>query len=335
MTVERGPVRWDDVAKSLDCSEAQLLRSVLAPSPRGYVLGALSEILLQDALEAEGFESVRIVEKPPGGFREKRSDARGDLYVRRHGSSEDQWWVVECKGLKSNAEKHIYRDGISRDAAFNYLAARAFPRAGHADKRYARMQRDYESARAKYVSENPAGAFPSLHQNPDLPGAEVYDLGGLWADKRELRAFLESLPDVAFTTDFLRGRGVFSLLQTHKPNRRKCPQTGITQAAPLRADFSVLAVDLFLRTGRHEFVFAASTRLNTSPSSPSHLYQNYTIDILVRDIKREPRVHLPWRTSFSTCVAGDSPWSVGLDETQVDRRSDDLSTFLDPVDDVE
>ncbi|MCA9316250.1 MAG: hypothetical protein R3F05_02270 [Planctomycetota bacterium] len=317
------------MATSLRCSERQLLRAVLSPNPRGYVLGAISEILLRDRLRRQGFECHRIVEKPAGGFREKRADVRGDLYVRPRGSKSDGWWVVECKGLKSNAEKHLYASGITRDAAYKYLADRAFPPAGHVRKRYERMRRAHQTARAKFKTAHPGKSFPRLRQDRSAPGSESHDLSGLWRDSDELHAYVRSLPARMLGREFTRGHGVFSILQTHKPSVRKDPRTGKSQAAPLRTDFSVLAVDLFLRTGRHEFVFAAAESLNSSPQSPNHLYQNYTIDVLVPGLKPRPCVQRPWFDSFSSCVARTKPSRRKLDESQLDRRRESLSGFFD------
>lgn len=334
MPRRRRRVRWRDVAAQLKCTEDQLVRAILSPSPRGYVIGAVAEILLQDRLRKQGLESLRIVEKPAGGNREKKAGVRGDLYVRPRGSRKDRWWVVECKGLKSNAEKHMHRHGIGRDAAFKFLAARAFPAAGHETRRYKRIMRKYATAKAAFIAAHPGKRFPGVRQARWSAGSEVCDLSKIWSSRDTLRRYLDSLPDAMFEGEFIKGRGVFSILQTHKPNRRDDPVTGIKQAAPLKSDFSVLAVDLFLRTGRHEFVYAAANQLNTSPTAPNHLYQNYTIDILIPGRKRRPIVKHPWYTSFSECVRKNNPPRRKVVPSQLDRRTQDLSALFESADDA-
>lgn len=334
MARHRRRVLWRDVAAQLKCTEDQLVRAMLSPSPRGYVLGALSEIILQERLNQSGFESRRIVEKPAGGNLSKQAGVRGDLYVRGKGSRKNRWWVVECKGLKSNAEKHVYGQFISRDAAFGFLAARAFPPARHKTKKYARVMRDYAKARTSFLAAHPTGRFPGVRQARRSPGAEVYDLSGVWRSRDALRRYIDSLNDTMFEDEFVKGRGVFSVLQTHKPNKRKDPVTGIERAAPLKSDFSVLAVDLFLRTGRHEFVYAAANQLNTSPTAPNHLYQNYTIDVLVPGRKRRPRVQPPWYWSFVDCVRSHAPRRRKLDPSQLDLRTQDLAALFEAADDA-
>ena len=93
------------ISKMFGCSIAHFLEALEdSPSSRGYIAGALSEILLRHYLESKGYELVRIVEKPAGGNDAKNSEARGDFYARKRGSKEDLWLVVESKGLKSNSE---------------------------------------------------------------------------------------------------------------------------------------------------------------------------------------------------------------------------------------
>lgn len=74
------------------------LRAILySANARGYLLGALSELLLSQYLMEHGFEVLRIKEKWVG---EKHH--HGDFYVRREG--DEDWYILESKGLKSNSE---------------------------------------------------------------------------------------------------------------------------------------------------------------------------------------------------------------------------------------
>ncbi len=70
---------------------------LISGNARGYILGAVTELLLKQELNNLGFETVRIREKWEG--EKKHHD---DYYVRRPSGP---WFVVESKGIKSNSEK--------------------------------------------------------------------------------------------------------------------------------------------------------------------------------------------------------------------------------------
>ncbi len=64
---------------------------------RGYLIGAISELKLRYLLATQGYHINRIPEKWEG---EKKHFA--DFYVSEDGAV---WYLLEVKGLKSNAEK--------------------------------------------------------------------------------------------------------------------------------------------------------------------------------------------------------------------------------------
>ena len=84
---------------------------IKSPGAEGYILGNLGEELFKEYANSIGYEALRIKEKPEGGNNAKSDDARGDFYIRKIGSTKDEWLVVECKGVKSNAEK---RSGLTK-----------------------------------------------------------------------------------------------------------------------------------------------------------------------------------------------------------------------------
>ena len=75
-------------------------------------------------------------------------------------------------------------------------------------------------------------------------------------------------------------RAPVRLIQTHMPSQRT-DKLGIKSTGPLKDEFNILCLDLFIRTGKHEFVFVNSQNLNAQAKSPNHLQQNYTVDILL------------------------------------------------------
>lgn len=291
-----------------------------SPSSRGYIIGAISEFLLKQLLENTNFEVYRIIEKPSGGFDAKSEEARGDFYIRKKGIKEDKWFVIESKGLKSNAE--FNRSQLdSKDKVYNFLEGRAFPPSGLKKKKYVSGLKTYTRAKKEWEAENPGRDFPPFAWDPETPGSESYDLSGLWETKEDLRQWVESFPDTAFTEQAYKDlKGPIALLDTHAPITRVGPITGKKQAAPLVSEFSIMAVNLFLRTGKHQFVYMNPARISHSPSSPEHLYQNYTIDILVQGKKEDVRISHPWYEGIQECIEKANPVTRSLDPTQIDTR---------------
>jgi len=108
------------------------------------------------------------------------------------------------------------------------------------------------------------------------------------------------------------------ILETHLVSGT-AGRAGRIIATPKRSEFHVLAVDLFLRTHRHEFVFASSARLESPPKHPDHLKQNYIIDILVPGFDTIPTLPAPWTLDFESLFRTlTNP--VKRNEMQVDER---------------
>lgn len=300
----------------------------MSPGSQGSIAGAISEVILFRHLQEEGFEVLRIKEKPRGGNDEKNPEARGDFYVRRRNQKEDAWLVVESKGLKSNSE---FR-GSKLDSAekvLRFLRPRAFGRLEDKRKAYEKGKRTYEKERAKWESTNPGMRFPPFSWDKTSPGPETYDLSGIWESEADLKSWAYSLPSVRFSEDAYRNRaGALAILETHQPSQREAPITRKTQAAPLVNDFSVMAVDLFFRTGKHDFAFMNSKLISHSPSSPEHLYQNYTIDILIPGLKEDPILKEPWFPSLSSLIEQTAPSPIRIDRSQVDDRVHRMERIL-------
>ena len=87
-----------EYAKETFGADENLLLEALCSSPnsRGYIIGAVSEVLLKGHLEALDYEVLRIVEKPSGGNLAQSEEARGDFYARKRESQDNAWLVIEC-----------------------------------------------------------------------------------------------------------------------------------------------------------------------------------------------------------------------------------------------
>lgn len=289
-----------------------------SPSAKGYIAGAISEVILKDYLEGKGFEVLRIKEKPSGGNNAKSADARGDFYIRNKGSDIDEWLVVESKGLKSNSE---FRGGKldSKVKLFKFLQRRAFPPLN--SEIHKKGYNTYLKAKTGWEKKNSGKKFPPFLWNTEFPGPEACNLKGVWKNEKDLKSWVESQPEDSFLEEAYRElKGPIAILETHQPSKRVAPITGIDQAAPLVVDFNIMTVDLFLRTGKHEFVFMNANEISHSPSSPEHLYQNYIVDILVKEKKDSLKISPPWYDDILECITKTQPVVRKLDESQLDTR---------------
>ncbi len=311
------------LAKHFAVDEKTIVEALkLSPSAQGYIHGAISEILLIDYLVQNDFEVLRIKEKPAGGFDEKKVGYKGDFLIKKKG--EDNYYVVECKGLKTNSEfrsaetsaSHVKK--LTKNQAFNAL------------KKFININKEsifnkgyssYLKAKECWESKNTGKSFPSFNWNRTFPGPDNVDLTPFFQSLDRLEEFVNDCNEELLSEKSFRNRcGLYKILQTHKPSTRIDPDTDITQAAPLSSDFSILAVDLFQRLGQHIFVFVNPDVISHSPTSPNHLYQNYIIDIIVPGIKDELVISHPWYTNIEECIKQTNPKKVEYDESQIDYR---------------
>jgi hypothetical protein len=290
-----------------------------SPGAEGYILGNLGEDLFKEYAESLGYEAHRIKEKPEGGNNAKSEDARGDFYIRKKTSKKDEWLVVECKGVKSNSEK---RSGLTQlNSCLNILSKHTVDRDKHVISIYKSGELAYNKVKAEW--ENKVGKkFPKFNWSKINPGSGIPDLTGLWKSEDEIMKWLEKIPSDNFNEDaYWNLTAPIRLLQTHMPSTRIDEVTKIKSTGPLVSEFNILCVDLFLKTGKHEFVFVNATQLNHQAKSPNHLQQNYTIDILTaKDGFKRHKLLYPWYDDLDECIEKTSPTPRKLDKSQLDGR---------------
>ncbi len=290
-----------------------------SPGAEGYILGNLAEEEFKDYANSLGYDALRIKEKPEGGNNSKSEDARGDFYIRKFDSKKDEWLVVECKGVKSNSEKRCGLTSVS--TCVNFLKKHSVIRNKHIESIYKSGLKAYKSRKENY---NKSGKedFPDFRWNNINPGSGVPDLSGIWKNEDEIKSWIKSIDSNLFCDDaFWNLTAPIRLLQTHMPSSRIDPVTKIKSTGPLVSEFNILCVDLFLKTGKHEFVFVNSAQLNHQAKSPNHLQQNYTIDILVeKDNFSRHSLLKPWYDNLEFCIQETNPVYRKLDESQLDRR---------------
>jgi len=291
----------------------------MSPGAEGYILGSIGELLFKEYMVSLGYEALRIKEKPEGGYNAKSADARGDFYIRKKDSNEDKWYVVECKGVKSNSEK---RSGLLKQSScINLLNKHTVDRNKHVLSIYKSGKKAYDNSKEKW-EENNKGNFPNFKWSKSNPGAGIPNLNALWNSKEEIEKWLKSFPENDFSEDaYWNLTAPIRLLQTHMPSTRTDPETKIKSTGPLVTEFNILSVDLFLKTGKHEFVFANANDLNPQGKSPNHLQQNYTIDILTsKDNYTRHNLLEPWYETIEECIEATKPKPRKLDKSQLDER---------------
>ena len=149
---------------------------------------------------------------------------------------------------------------------------------------------------------------------------------GAWENERknrkeEIQEWLDSFASDKFTENaYWNLEAPIRLIQTHMPSQRT-DGLGIKSTGPLVTEFNILCVDLYLRTGKHEFVFANSQDLNHQAAAPNHLQQNYTIDILTeKDGFKRHQLLEPWYDDIEECIEKSKPTPRKIDESQLDYR---------------
>lgn len=308
------------IEKKFGISERKFLE-VLEKSPgaEGYLLGNLGEEIFKEYAESIGYEALRIKEKPEGGNDAKSEDARGDFYIRKKGSEKDEWLVVECKGVKSNSEKRI---GLTKlISCINLLSKHSWLREEHLTSIYSSGKKAYNKTKLVWEYKNKK-VFPAFTWSKSNPGPGIPNLTGLWKSETEVEKWLENFSADDFTEDaFWNLTAPIRVLQTHMPSTRIDQVTGIKSTGPLVTEFNILCIDLFLKTGKHELVFANAKHLNHQAQSPNHLQQNYTIDVLTRkDGFKRHNLLEPWYDDLEECIKISKPEPRKLDESQLDRR---------------
>ncbi|MCQ2252463.1 MAG: hypothetical protein MJZ61_03320 [Bacteroidales bacterium] len=290
-----------------------------SPGAEGYIFGALGEQMFKQYAESKGYEVFRIKEKPDGGYDSKRDNARGDFYIRKKGSRKDEWFVVECKNIKTNAEKRS--NLTNKKSCLNFLLKHSFLRDSHVESIYESGYNKYLTSKEEWQKGHKSKRFPAFKWNKKNPGPGIPDLTGVWKNEKQLVKWLEAFDDECFSDEaYWNLEAPIRLIQTHMPSSR-VDKLGIKSTGPLVTEFNILCLDLFLRTGKHEFVFVNSADLNHQAQAPNHLQQNYTIDVLTEKekFKRHPLLK-PWYDDIEVCILETKPKPRPLDPSQLDYR---------------
>lgn len=293
----------------------------LSPNAQGYIGGAITELLLKENLEKNNYELLRIKEKWEG---KKHPNHHGDFYFRKKTNKE--WFVLESKGVKSNSEKW--------HRLYNFEQLKGFL-IKHKDKitwlKNSKTLVEYQIE--EWIRSNLPKFYTDYKDN-----LYTYDEVKKYIAKPSKKETAKSKTMHAlknFNTEkideLIKERLNYLLtairvLETHFVSGTS--EVGDrTQATPRNDEFNIMAIDLYLRTGNHEFIFANPKELEPSSSDRNHLQQNYIIGFIFpkekgADYKLVDEVwYNTFEEAFHTLKKEDAVNEKGM---QIDYRAQEL-----------
>jgi hypothetical protein len=278
----------------------------LSPNAQGYLSGAITEILLKRFLEQEKYELLRIKEKWEG---DKHPNHHGDFYIRKE---KGKWFVLESKGVKSNSEK--WHKLFNKKNLIEFLNI-------HISKTPFKSKIEIED----YISRE-LPLFNSKYSTDIYTINEVkkYKFSKKETDKSKAIKELSKLNQeqieklINERINYLMKK--IRVIETHLVSGGS-NKSERTQATPRKDEFNVLSLDLFLRTGKHEFIFANPKLLEPSSKDKNHLQQNYIVGIIIEDSKQKLKIESPWTTDFDSLFSTLRE-SINEEDMQIDKRGD-------------
>jgi hypothetical protein len=290
-----------------------------SPNAQGYVSGSVTELLLRKKLEEEyGFEVKRIREKWGG---KKHPHHHGDFYFRRPGTP--NWYVMESKGVKSNSEK--WHRLYNFENLKNFLIT-------HSNKiPWINRRSDVERQVVEWLDAN----LPRFH---DDYAANLYEYEEVhkYKPKREtekakaiagLRGYRRDQINNLIEERLNYVMSKVQVLETHFVSGTSGASER-TQATPRKDEFSVIAIDIFLRYPEHKFLFAHPQNLESSGDDPNHLQQNYVMGFVFSDEqgKAALRITDDWYEDLNDVYDLLTPEdAIDEDDMQVDTRYSTVS----------
>jgi hypothetical protein len=289
----------------------------LSPNAQGYVLGSVTELLLKQKLESEGFEVKRIQEKWEG---KKHPNHHGDLYIRANRS--EYWFVLESKGVKSNSEKW--------NKLYNYDVLKKFL-INHSDKIYfidinKEVEPQIEAWIEQHLPRFKKEYSENLYQYKDvldylenLPKRETPKSRAITKLENLTRDEINNL--INERLKYLMSK--IKVLETHFVSGTS-ETSERTQATPRKDEFNLLSVDMVLRYHEHKFLFANPKLLESSGADSNHLQQNYIIGFVFVDDEGNNLLSITeeWHEDFTDAFNTLNPRNaVRVNDMQIDNRN--------------
>ena len=289
----------------------------MSPNVQGYVNGSVTELLLKKHLESLGYEVKRIREKWEG---RKHANHHGDFYFRRNGTTD--WFVLESKGVKSNAEKWHKLYNYENLKKFLYV---------HSEKlSWIHNTQDVEIQIVDWITAN-LPKFLNEYNNSlyDYEEIQKYNRQNHTkeTDKSRKIAALgtfsrDMIGDmITERLDYLMSK--IRVLETHFVSG----VSGLnerTQATPRKDEFNVISIDIVLRFNEHKFVFANPNQLESSGENAEHLQQNYIMGFVFPQVDGSLKLDLTdeWFDDFvDVCDTLSIENAVNENDMQIDNRN--------------
>ena len=287
----------------------------LSPNAQGYVSGSVTELLLKQHIENQGYIVERIREKWEG-----TKHHHGDFYFTDKKSS--LCFVLESKGIKSNSEK--WHKLYNRASLIRFLYD------NHAIIQWIDRRKDVEKQIIDWVNTN-LPKFNNEYQTTLYEYEEVQqclqNLPKRETDKSRAICELQGCTReqigamIAERLQYIRAK--IGVLETHFVSGTS-GRNERTQATPRKDEFHVIAVDIFLRYPEHRFLFANPQLLDSSSKAVDHLKQNYIMGFVFTKSDGTLELHLSeeWLEHFGDVVGSlDRKTAVNSNEKQIDNRS--------------
>jgi len=245
----------------------------MSPNAQGYVSGSISELLLKKELENKyGFEVKRIREKWEG---KKHLNHHGDFYFKAN----NNWFVLESKGVKSNSEKW--------HKLYNYNNLKNFLYS-HSNKiKWINKDIEIEPQIVNWIKENlPLMLDSYTNDLYDFEEIQKYNTPKKETSKSQaidrLRMFTreEIQLQIQERLDYVMSK--VKVLETHFVSGASA-NSARTQATPRKDEFNAISIDIFLRHTEHKFLFANPQMLDSSGDDANHLQQNYIMGFIFTD----------------------------------------------------
>lgn len=288
----------------------------LSPNAQGYVSGSITELLLKQYLQHQGFEVKRIREKWEG---KKHANHHGDFYFRKPGGA---WFVLESKGVKSNSEKWHKLYNYDRLVKFLF---------DHSEKiSWINQNDDIEPQITAWIHEN----LPKLkteYAHTIYTYEEVQDhLNSGSTRKTKKSLAIEALKDFSREeiNKMVEERLAYliskvKVLETHFVSGTSGASER-TQATPRKDEFNLISVDIFLRHSEHKFLFANPKQLDASGADANHLQQNYIMGFVFADESNNLQLDVTdeWYENLEEAYQSiNSEEAVNEQDMQADNRN--------------
>jgi hypothetical protein len=286
---------------------------LMSPNAQGYIAGAISEILLKRHLMQKGYEILRIKEKWEG---DKHQNHHGDFYIRIKGTT--SWFVLESKGVKSNSEKwhKLYNYNNLIGFLTKHIALTPF-----------KNEKELESFVKKELPLFLSKYSEDLYTFNDI---KKYNCDGRSTCKAKIISKLKSLP-IEELEKLINERlnyvmSKIRVIETHLVSGGS-EKSARTQATPRIDEFNILGLDLFIRTEKHNFLFANPKLLEPSSADKNHLQQNYIVAILFSPFNEIAAIS-PWENEISK-VKLSAKEAINEKDMQIDHRGDNVGKSLE------